>query len=898
MEDANESNVLTDPVDSAACPKCGSMLELEGVPPFSAIQCPSCQAEFQSPARFGTFMLLQLLGAGGMGGVYRARDEALNREVAIKVMLKSLGDDPEFVATFQREAQAAAQLNHKNIAQIYSFGQEKGQPYIAMELVPGGSLDKMIMDQGPLDPASAIHICAQVAEGLSMAADAGLVHGDIKPENILFDGDKNAKVVDFGLAAMQGGPGGEIWGTPYYISPEKVRRQKCDFRADIYSLGGTLYHAITGVPPFEGEDATAVVKARFDGPPKPMGSIRKGVPPEVEALVARMLEVDPQKRYPTYGSLLGDMRRYLAKAGPVRLDKGSKKILIKGKGGSVTGSLSTTGVVTDVPAGMTPVAAIDEEVESEEAARKRGCRMMVMVGLGFVLLIGLIVGGYFGLKVVSKGKKAAAEMAMIVSSQEKARTSIAKSVASAKVIAERARGFVPDAMGYPKAAADEVVGVLGEDARASMIPPEPDYAAALEAASAADTPAAGAGAIPLDPAMVEKLTAQLPPEFAAMLKDIDKLPPDQLITKIEEAVKALPAEQAAAMTQNLDALKAMAAAIPQAMADAAGGAAQEAPAAEPVADGDTPPVIASVRSMYEDAYAVKGASVLADRVLSEIEQQAKEAEQFTEVTVDHADKLAKLNNALVEKVNKLTNDRQISEAPRKVSQLKRALESVKSDLASLVALKRQEAREAERRAAAEAEAEKKRQAQEAQAQKVADEKARVEATEAGNVEMLKLFQFREALRAIKDVKDELETPEAQELAAIAQERVNRLKDFFEYLVKKSPGHKFARGGAVTAADAKNLTVGNRNIPWTEIFDKHMDIVGELVNGLVVNEQATKELRLRERTRLMTNAALCLDLFYPDVQSAQELAKRLATDSARLFDVDADSIKQLLPEFFE
>ena len=249
MEVPSDSSILTDPVDSAACPKCGAMLDVKGLPPFSVVQCPTCQFEFQVPARFGTFMLLQLLGAGGMGGVYRARDEGLNREVAIKVMLKSLGDDPQFVETFQREAQAAARLNHRHIAQIYSFGQEKGQPYIAMELVSGGSLDKMMNEQGPLDPTTVIHVGAQIAEGLSVAADAGMVHGDVKPENILFDGDKNAKLVDFGLSAMQSGPGNDVWGTPYYIAPEKVRRQKSDYRSDIYSLGGTLYHAIPACRP-------------------------------------------------------------------------------------------------------------------------------------------------------------------------------------------------------------------------------------------------------------------------------------------------------------------------------------------------------------------------------------------------------------------------------------------------------------------------------------------------------------------------------------------------------------------------------------------------------------------------------------------------------------------------
>ena len=187
----------------------------------------------QTPADFGHFVLERELGHGGMGGVYLARDKMLDRPVAIKVMLKTLGADPTFVERFQREAQAAARLNHPNIAQIYSFGQEQGMPYIAMELVPNGSLDKEMTDHpGALDPVYVMRLEQQLAEALACAADQGLVHGDVKPENVLFAEDGSARLVDFGLAAMQG-DSDEIWGTPYYISPEKVRRQKIDYRADI-----------------------------------------------------------------------------------------------------------------------------------------------------------------------------------------------------------------------------------------------------------------------------------------------------------------------------------------------------------------------------------------------------------------------------------------------------------------------------------------------------------------------------------------------------------------------------------------------------------------------------------------------------------------------------------------
>ncbi|HHU15885.1 MAG: protein kinase [Kiritimatiellae bacterium] len=918
MDDVhNDSNILTDPVASAACPKCGAMLGVKGLPPFSVVQCPTCQFEFQVPARFGTFMLLQLLGAGGMGGVYRARDEGLNREVAIKVMLKSLGDDPQFVETFQREAQAAARLNHRHIAQIYSFGQEKGQPYIAMELVSGGSLDKMMAEQGPLDPTVVIHVGAQIAEGLSMAADAGMVHGDVKPENILFDTDKNAKLVDFGLSAMQSGPGNEVWGTPYYIAPEKVRRQKSDYRSDIYSLGGTLYHAITGVPPFEGVDATAVVKARFEGPPKPMSEIRDGIPKEVEAIIARMLEVEPQTRFPTYGSLLGDMKRYLSKAGPVKMEKSSKRIVLKGKRGvtgkvSATGMLAATGSMTgnvdEVPADMTPVEAIEEVQETEEEAGKRGCRMMGLIIGGVVALVvvlGLIV---FGVMKHSERKKANAEQAQLVATQDKARTSIATAVANAKVLVERMQGFVPEAMGYPKEAADEVVKALGEEARALMVPPEPDDSAIAVAADGGQA-AVPADAIPLDPAQLAELTKLLPPEAAKMLEGLDKLPPDQVMAKLDEITKALPADQMASLTNKLATLmetmaegmakgiaEGMAAMLTNAPVQAAQPPAQ--PAAAETAQDDAHPVIAIVRGMYLDAYSIKSAAALAERKLQEIEQKAKEAEQFTQVTKQDTEAIANLNNELVRYINSLGNESAFTEAPRKVSQLRRTLESVKTEVASLIEIKRREAIEAEKQKQAEEEAEKKRQEKEAYEKKVAEERARVVEAEEASVEELRQLKFREVFRALRELKENLETPEAQDTASVAIDRVTRIKDFHEYLVSAVPGFKSARGWSVDSADARSLTVGGRKIPWVDVYKERLDIVGELINELAANPENTKKLSLRERTRVMTNAALCMNFFYKEFPSAKERAKTLATEAARLFDIDADIIKGLLPEFFE
>ena len=297
----------------------------------------------QTPGVFGetgNFLLERELGRGGMGGVYMGRDKMLDRPVAVKVMLKEYGADAEFVEKFKREAQAAAKLIHPNIAQIYSYGIADGMPYIAMELVAGGSLDKLMQNSGSsIDIPRVMKICEQVAQALRCAADQGLVHGDVKPENVLLDANGNAKLVDFGLAAMQKDTN-EIWGTPYYIAPEKVKKEPVDYRADMYSLGGTIYHALTGVAPFEGDDAAAVVRKRFEGDPVPPSKLRPDISPQIDALVLKMLALNPADRFPSFEALLQEYSRVMATgltaasagaAAPTGTSVGGRKIMMKGR---------------------------------------------------------------------------------------------------------------------------------------------------------------------------------------------------------------------------------------------------------------------------------------------------------------------------------------------------------------------------------------------------------------------------------------------------------------------------------------------------------------------------------------------------------------------------------------
>ena len=313
MAEKDTSDIRAEKLDHFPCRKCKTVIDASESAFFSIIECPECHTRQTIPAQFGGFLLLDKLGKGGMGIVYQALDTALNRNVAIKVMKSMVADDVE---SFLQEARAAAAINHRNVVQIYSCAQHDGQPYIVMELVSGGRMDKMVNSGKPMDEIRVLEIGIDVAEGLNAAQEKQLIHGDIKPENILFNQKGLAKVVDFGLARFinrKAAPG-EIWGTPYYIAPEKARRQAEDHRSDIYSLGATLYHALTGHPPFDGKTATDVVIARLKTPPKDLRTILPGLHPETANLVMRMLEPDPFKRYPTYTSLLADMREALETA--------------------------------------------------------------------------------------------------------------------------------------------------------------------------------------------------------------------------------------------------------------------------------------------------------------------------------------------------------------------------------------------------------------------------------------------------------------------------------------------------------------------------------------------------------------------------------------------------------
>ncbi|MBP7275824.1 MAG: protein kinase [Kiritimatiellae bacterium] len=371
------------------------MLDVSGVPPFAVMTCPGCQTPQKVPAKLDHFLLSDVLGRGGMATVYRAFDSTLGRYVAIKIMRRSLGEDPQFVDNFLREARAAAQLNHRNIVQIYSVGRVKDQPFIVMELLDGGRLDEMIEKQSPLDEGRVMKTALEVAEGLGAGVEAGIVHGDVKPANILFDKTGVAKVTDFGLAKFQAktgssgsssGPKGEVWGTPFYIAPEKVRGYKEDQRSDIYSLGATLYHALAGKPPFDAPTAQEVVKARLENPPPDLSQERSDLSPDTLKVIARMLEPDPFRRYPNYRSLTSDLKEMDV----VKREFSSTSRLKTSRLGA--SRKSTTSRVSTSRLGTVSANGSAAHKESEAAPSGRSSRRIVIVVVALLAAAGVGAG--------------------------------------------------------------------------------------------------------------------------------------------------------------------------------------------------------------------------------------------------------------------------------------------------------------------------------------------------------------------------------------------------------------------------------------------------------------------------------------------------------------------------
>jgi serine/threonine-protein kinase len=279
----------------------------------------------------GRYEVIERVGSGGMAEVYRARDDLLGRDVAVKVLSERYARDRSFVERFRREAQSAANLNHPNIVSLYDYGADNGTYFIVMEYIDGRPLDDIIRREGALLPERAAEIAFDIAQALHRAHEGGLVHRDVKPSNVMITSTAQTKVTDFGIARAVAADGeqtvtqtGMVIGTASYLSPEQAQGNPVDARSDVYSLGCVLYEMLTGSPPFQGESPLAIVYKHVREDPPPPSRVNPDVPTALDAIVMKALAKNPDNRFASALEMKEDLRRFLGgqevEATPLLLD--------------------------------------------------------------------------------------------------------------------------------------------------------------------------------------------------------------------------------------------------------------------------------------------------------------------------------------------------------------------------------------------------------------------------------------------------------------------------------------------------------------------------------------------------------------------------------------------------
>jgi len=262
------------------------------------------------------YELEELVGAGGMSSVFRAHDRLLDRKVAVKVLHQQFSGDDDYVERFRREARSVAALSHPNIVTVIDRGEHDDRQFIVFEYIEGDNLKRVIERRGPAPVPSALELAIQIASGLSFAHQQGLVHRDVKPQNVLLNGDGRAKVTDFGIARsldVQHGmtQTGTVLGTSDYIAPEQAQGQRVDEHTDVYSLGVVLYELLTGDVPFPGENFVAVAMRHINEEPPRVSAKRPDVPPRVDDAISIAMAKRPEDRFPTMAAFCAELEACL-----------------------------------------------------------------------------------------------------------------------------------------------------------------------------------------------------------------------------------------------------------------------------------------------------------------------------------------------------------------------------------------------------------------------------------------------------------------------------------------------------------------------------------------------------------------------------------------------------------
>ena len=297
--------------DSEFCKKCATpLLSSKKIPVTETLETPT--EELTTGSTFaGRYQIIEELGKGGMGKVYKALDTDLKEKVAIKLIKPEVAVDKKTIERFRNELKFARKIRHKNVCQMYDLNREEGTHYITMEYVHGEDLKRLIRKMGQMSAGQVISIAMQVCEGMAEAHRLGVVHRDLKPQNIMIDEEGNARIMDFGIARSVKGKGitgaGVMIGTPEYMSPEQVEGKESDQRSDIYSLGVILYEMVTGRVPFEGDTPFTIgVKHKSEAPRNPK-ELNSQIPDDLSGVILRCMEKDKEKRYQSAGEVRSEL---------------------------------------------------------------------------------------------------------------------------------------------------------------------------------------------------------------------------------------------------------------------------------------------------------------------------------------------------------------------------------------------------------------------------------------------------------------------------------------------------------------------------------------------------------------------------------------------------------------
>ena len=357
----------------ASCPKCSAEMDVTDAGPYSRVRCPACGEEVRVKTELGSYRLVRRIASGGMSVVFAARDPTLQREIAVKVLSDEFSSDEKREEEFRREARLTATVSNPHVVEVYTVGRAFGRCFIAMELIPGQSLDDHMALHGALPEDDVALLALQIVDGLRAAQSEGLIHRDIKPRNILIDEDGKAKIVDFGLSLLIEGQtvrSEEIWASPIYVAPEVLDHGEEDHRADIYALGATLYHALAGVPPVELQEITnrAARKAKLSV--RPLKKVAPWLSNEMTRTVEQAMAHDPAERFEDYE----DFRISLEMARVVLKKKGARE-------------------------------PVDGVIRAQRRERDYVRRRAWLMGIGAGLLLSLVVVSYFYLKLIQEGSE-------------------------------------------------------------------------------------------------------------------------------------------------------------------------------------------------------------------------------------------------------------------------------------------------------------------------------------------------------------------------------------------------------------------------------------------------------------------------------------------------------------